>query len=274
MKNKAKAILAASAVVFSAYAYAENKLMLNIRREKIGESGIRILQISDLHKRSFGKYNLGLEYEIAEKTNPDLIFITGDIISRTETNFSNVRNLIYRLSEIAPVYMINGNHEQSLPIDAYEEFIKIPETYGVKYLRNSSAKVRVKGKNFRIFGVEPKYTTYKRGKSYRHLDEVDLKEMNRLLGECPENDEEIILLAHNPKFADAYAQWGADYTFSGHVHGGIVRIFGTGLLSPERKFLPKYTKGIYDIGRMKLFVTSGLGKLRLFNPPEIVMYEL
>lgn len=264
----------ASAVVFSAYLYAENRLMLNIRKEKIGDGGIKILQISDLHKRSFGKYNLGLEGEIAEKTNPDLIFITGDIVSRTETDFSNVKSLLYRLSEIAPVYMINGNHEQSLPIDAYEEFIKIPNTYGVNYLRNEGKTIKIKGKKLRIFGVEPRYTTYKRGKSYRHLDEVDLKEMNRLLGECPENEDTVILLAHNPKFADAYAQWGADYTFSGHVHGGIVRIFGKGILSPERNFFPKYTKGVYNSGKMKLLVTSGLGKLRLFNPPEIVMYEI
>ena len=83
-----------------------------------------------------------------------------------------------------------------------------------------------------------------------------------------------MLLAHNPLFAEAYSQWGADMTFSGHVHGGAVRIFGKGVLSPERKFFPKYTKGVYTVGNMKLLVTSGIGKLRLFNPAEMVVYKI
>ena len=84
----------------------------------------------------------------------------------------------------------------------------------------------------------------------------------------------MLLLAHNPFFGEAYSQWGADYTFSGHVHGGIIRLFGVGLLSPERKFFPKKTKGVYDYGGKKLLVSAGLGKFRLFNPPEIVIYDL
>ena len=45
-----------------------------------------------------------------------------------------------------------------------------------------------------------------------------------------------------------------------------------GLLSPERRFFPKYSKGVFEVGNMKLLVSGGLGKLRLFNPPEVVVY--
>ena len=92
------------------------------------------------------------------------------------------------------------------------------------------------------------------------------------MGRCPQG--ETLLLAHNPLFGELYSAWGADYTFSGHVHGGIINIMGQGLLSPERKFFPKYSKGIYEINGKKLLVSAGIGKLRLFNPSETVVYEI
>ena len=45
-----------------------------------------------------------------------------------------------------------------------------------------------------------------------------------------------------------------------------------GLFSPERRFFPKYSKGVFEVGNMKLLVSGGLGKLRLFNPPEVAVY--
>jgi predicted MPP superfamily phosphohydrolase len=53
-----------------------------------------------------------------------------------------------------------------------------------------------------------------------------------------------------------------------------MRIFGKAILSPERKFFPKYSKGVYSIGGMKLLVSAGLGKFRVFDPAEIVVYEI
>lgn len=83
------------------------------------------------------------------------------------------------------------------------------------------------------------------------------------------------LLAHSPFPAESYFAWGADLTLSGHVHGGIVRIPGIGgLLSPERKLFPKYSKGLYTKDGKYLYVNCGIGKLRLGNPPEVTMLEL
>ena len=81
-------------------------------------------------------------------------------------------------------------------------------------------------------------------------------------------------MAHNPDYFPAYAKWGADITFSGHIHGGVVRIGKKGLLHPERKFFPKYSAGIYKIGDKALAVTTGLGKFRLFNASEVMLVTL
>ena len=63
--------------------------------------------------------------------------------------------------------------------------------------------------------------------------------------------------------------------YCGHVHGGAIRLpFIGGVLSPERTLFPKYSAGVYQIGKMKMIVSRGLGRLRLLNRPEIVVVDL
>lgn len=58
---------------------------------------------------------------------------------------------------------------------------------------------------------------------------------------------------------------------SGHIHGGIIRLpIVGGILSPERKFFPKYSLGEYKKGKTHMIVSAGIGKFRLFNPSEVV----
>lgn len=257
-------------VLFAGYVFAENRLMLDTRREYFGND-IKIAHISDVHKRRFGKNNSRI-CRLIRRENPDIVFITGDLVSRKERNFSTAENMLAGLCEIAPVYMIYGNHEQTLPAEMKKEFLKVIRRTGVKILANNSAETEINGRKLHIFGLAESHRVYRNGRSYRNLAEITSGEMNNLLGQCP--DGETILLAHNPFFAEAYSQWGAEYTLSGHVHGGVIRIFGKGILSPERKLFPPYSKGVYEIDGMKLLVSGGLGKFRLFNPPEIVIYKI
>lgn len=114
--------------------------------------------------------------------------------------------------------------------------------------------------------------------SHHDLPQITKDELTKLLGE-PDRSECNFLLSHTPLAFRAYADWGADVTFSGHCHGGVIRLpFIGGILSPERKFFPRYTKGIYELdaeqGLAKLAVTAGLGKFRLNNPSEIMICTL
>ena len=252
------------------YAVYENFFALTVRREKLG-SGVRIVHLSDLHKRKFGKGNIRLiNRVIAEK--PDIIIVSGDFISRSEKDFSEAELLLKELCAAAPVCMIYGNHEQSMPAEKSREFAEMLARNQQILLKNRSAELNIRGRALKIFGLFENYGVYKKNGGYRDLDTLSTDEITGLLGECP--DGEVLLIAHNPFFGKEYAEWGAEYTFSGHVHGGSVRLFGLAMLSPERKFFPKYSKGIYDINRKKLLVSAGLGKLRLFDPPEIVVYEI
>lgn len=257
-------------MIFGVYAVFENRYLLTVRHESIGR-GIRIAHISDLHKRRFGRDNIRL-CQTVEREKPDVIFITGDLVSRKEKDLSTAKKTVEQLIKTAPVYMIFGNHEQDLSDGLKAEYARIAEKSGAHLLRNEMAETEINGRKLKIYGLEESLDVYKKDGSYRGLKVLEKSDITELVGDRPEG--EVILLAHNPFFGEAYSQWGADYTFSGHVHGGIVRLFGIGLLSPERKLLPKNAKGVYSFGRMKLFVSAGLGKKRLFNPSEIVIYDI
>lgn len=255
------------------WAVIENFGILLARKFVLAERSpeVKIMQISDCHGKNNRKYNKKI-IKAAYREKPDSIFITGDLVSRYETDFSACHSLLQQLMRLAPVYMCMGNHEQSLKPEVQPEFLGILRKNGVRLLRNEGERVLLNGREFSVYGVEQKYTTYKKDGGYKNLDSFTLEEMNELLGEP--SGEKVLLLAHNPLFAKVYADWGADYVFSGHVHGGAVRLFGIGLLSPERKLFPKYSKGIYTIGKTKLAVSPGVGKLRLFNPPEVDFFIL
>ncbi len=263
-------IILLAVLVFILYVLIENRLMLTVRHENLG-GNVRVAQISDLHKRNFGKDNKRLAEKVKGE-EPDVILITGDLVSRHMEDFSGAESLLHELQGTAPIYVIMGNHEKDLNDKSFSEYASILEENGAELLRNSSADIDVKGRKMKLYGLDESVTVYKKNDSYKNLDVLDTSNVEELLGECPEG--EVLLMAHNPFFGEVYADWGAKYTFSGHVHGGVVRFFGKAVLSPERKLFPKNAKGVYTYGEGKLLVSAGLGKLRLFDPPEIVIYDI
>jgi len=90
-------------------------------------------------------------------------------------------------------------------------------------------------------------------------------------------DEPVILLGHEPDYADIVARHAVDLMLSGHTHGGQIRI---PFMRPH--FLPqlgeKYVEGLFSIGPMQLYVNRGIGTVALpfrFNcPPEVTLITL
>ena len=123
--------------------------------EKIQES-VKLVQLSDIHNAEFGKENQRLLKKLKE-CEPDLIFITGDLINSDENEISPMLDLIKKLREIAPIYFSLGNHEieyeKRTGIDLTEKL----EKAGAKVLEEKFVDVTVKGQKFRIGGL---YTVY------------------------------------------------------------------------------------------------------------------
>ena len=233
--------------------------------------GFRIIHLSDLHNKVFADNNAKL-IAMIEAEEPDLIIMTGDMISHKAPNTEQFLDLVKSLRKLCPVYYVNGNHELSdLDDEEFERVRNILSEYGAVCLDNTSAEFYRGDDYIRLCGLC--YTAeyyrgvrqYKRGwKAFMLTDMIDY------IG-IKQPDEFTVLLAHNPLDFDVHAEWGADVSFGGHIHGGFVRLpIVKGLVSPERKLFPKYKEGVYRIGDSTLVVSRGLGNIRINNPPEIV----
>lgn len=227
----------------------------------------RIVQISDLHRKTFGAHNTRLIRKV-QSLHPELIAITGDLVSRSVTDFSETERLLWALRGIAPIVMVPGNHELDLPPTLYDRYRLMAQRCGAQYLENDT--VMLDGVPFS--GITLTSAHYRTKNGYRDLSSCTADDLTAALGHCLPG---TVLLAHNPLFLEAYAEWGAALVLAGHMHGGMIHIPKVGgLISPERKFFPKYDKGQYTLGQTTMIVSSGLGKLRLGVPPELRVISL
>lgn len=261
-------------LMFLIYVLVENRLLI-VRKYKISiesQTGkkLKIVQISDIHKKTYPK-NWNMLYSRIKNLSPDIIIISGDLVSRTQTEFEYTAMLTKRLCSICPVFYAKGNHELDLDEKYMDMLRKEVKKSGVMLLENSCIQHDINGISLNIYGADLKKSIYRNEKGgFSNLESYFETELSEIFGK-PQSPS--LLIAHNPFFFSEYAKWGADITFSGHVHAGVINTPFGGLLSPERKFFPKYTKGIYEIDKKKMVISAGIGKLRIFNPSEILYLE-
>ena len=264
-------ILAVSGLI---YMYIESRMLITRRYSMdIGlPETLRAVHLSDIHKK---KYPHGWQKLIGkvQALRPDVIFITGDLVSRSEREFACKGVLIKRLSEICPVYLCKGNHELDLPKESMDALRKVITENGGILLENEKTVFRKGDTVVDIWGADLRRSVYRNKKGgFSGLYKYTAEDLTSELG-TPGSGTNI-LLAHTPFFLESYAEWGADIVLSGHVHGGIVGTPFGGLLSPERNFFPKYDKGLYQSGNTGMLLSAGIGKIRLFAPPEVILLEI
>lgn len=252
----------------------------NIRSNKIkpGRS-IRLIMLSDLHNRQYGVHNNLLIKKIKE-IDPHVILVGGDMITSRERNMEVPLRLLTELSNSFPIYYANGNHEQRAGFHngkctiAYEKYKNSLKRHGVVFLEDEKMNIVIEGNPIALYGYNLPFRYYKKF-CYKLIKK---KELLSSLG-IPDKKCFSILLAHNPIHFKAYADWGADLTLSGHVHGGIIRLpFIGGVITPQVLPFPKYDRGLYNINNHRLIVSAGLGehtiKLRINNPTQLVVVNI
>lgn len=256
-----------------------------IENEKIPKefNNFKIVQISDLHNKSFGKGNKRLLEKI-DSQNPDIVVITGDLVEGDNKDFDVALNLIDELLKKYKVYHIIGNHEQKSLIKKHKELYKtyFDKLYKKNIVNLDNEKIRIKkdGKYINIYGliIPLEYYPYF-FKNYENKNmKLEQDFINNKLGEI-NRDEYNILLAHTPFFFEDYEKYGVDLVLAGHVHGGIIRLPKVGgLLSPNREFFPKYDFGKYIKNNTTMLLSKGLGGskvlIRFACKPEIVSITL
>lgn len=260
-------------IVFLAIVYNKKLVISSItyKNSKIPSSfdGYKILQISDLHNTEFGKNQKTL-IEKTKEIDPDIIFITGDLIDSYNTNIDISMKYLDGITDVAPIYFIPGNHESR--IESYNELCDRLTSSGVKILNNKNVFIQKDTSSIGLIGLDdPAFI------QSSNQDEL-FKKLLIDLSKDMDSDFKI-LLSHRPEKLADYKDAKVDLLFSGHAHGGQFRIpFVGGLLAPNQGFFPKYTSGIYKEENTSMIVSRGLGNsifpFRINNSPELVVVTL
>ncbi len=240
----------------------------------------RIVVISDLHSKEYGKDNERLVALIAEQS-PDAIFCVGDMLSRSADadDIAAFGELVEKLTDIAPTYYSIGNHENEF-FDASLSAVKAAvENAGGVFLNNEYIDVDIGGNEIRLVGIlggnRPWISYYNDGESLIGTEYEFLEDLR-------DSELPTLWLAHMPNmmiYFEPQNEFRMDLVLSGHVHGGLWRLpFIGGVISPTEGFFPDYDYGCYSFGGTDMILSGGLSGYdfvpRIFNRPEICVIDL
>lgn len=265
-----------------AYNYKVRKLKLQFSRLPENLSGLRIVQISDLHLGSFPTpRHLKKAIELVKQQQPDIILFTGDLVNNKA---EETDQFILDLSEIkAPmgIFSILGNHDYGDYIQWSSSESKqanlnrlkdIHKELGWKLLLNENITLEKEGEKIVLVGVE-NWSSVGRFPKYGNLKKA-IQGIN-------DNNLFKILLTHDP------SHWSAevildykdiDLTLSGHTHGFQFGVELPGFKWSPIQYLYKHWAGLYKNNQQYLYVNRGLGFVgypgRLGIMPEITVFDL
>ncbi len=253
-----------NSAVVSRYEYKNSKLGIKL-------NGFKIVHISDLHNKNF----YGRLCNAIKDISPDIIVITGDLIDRRLTRVDIATDFIGQIANIAPIYYVSGNHEQlSASYDELkEELIKLD----VNILDNEYMTLNQSGEIIGVMGLADPALIYTEGNNNNGRNRIYAESNLKKL--CENSVTEFnILLSHRPELIEVYKNMNIDLVFSGHAHGGQIRIpFAGAVLSPNQGFFPKYSEGMITEDNTTIVISRGLGNsifpFRIFNRPELIVVE-
>lgn len=231
----------------------------------------KILQIADLHGKSFGSRQKVLLKKV-NKLQPDVILMTGDLIDSRRNGEEEALQLMKQLILDYPVYFVTGNHEVRLNLTILPKL----ERLGVTVLRNTSVPLERDGQFIELLGIDdPTTTRWSEG-----LQEPDGIRQSLDQAQSTADPRAFqLLMAHRPEYLPLYAERKVDLVLSGHAHGGQIRLpFTDGMYAPGQGFFPELTAGQHTMENTRLIISRGLGNslfpFRIFNHPELIVVTL
>ena len=267
MKNFIKLGMAAAAATY----YYSNRTIqneffqINFPQMPIPFSDMKIVHLSDLHGQKYGTCQNRLIQKIRNQ-NPDFIFMTGDFIDEKAKKNQSAYDLVKGCTEIATTYFVSGNHEDTTP-EIASFFTEQIKEMGVHVLDDEIEVICRNNQEIVFAGYSDHYRTSTR-------NAARLAELKRKAG-----DRFTVLLSHRPEELALYSQMGFSLVFSGHAHGGQIRLPGIpGLYAPGQGLFPVYTSGLYQMGKTRMIVSRGLGgkefPFRVGNRPHLPIVQL
>lgn len=231
--------------------------------------GFRIVQFSDIHLEEYTEeFFLRRVLHEVNALKPDLLLITGDFVTRTGGPLGPSLEAASRCAAMLGSltcpqrFGVLGNHDANVGSRLVRAHLA---DYGLPLLVNEHVQIERDNQHIYLCG----------------LDDYDFGAPNLSLALPQQPDAPVLLMVHEPDYADTIVTHPrghlVDLIFSGHTHGGQVRLpFLPPLSLPPNG--RRYVEGHYLIGSTQLYVNRGIGTVGLpirFNcPPEITVATL
>ncbi|RGS77547.1 hypothetical protein DWX71_05625 [Ruminococcus bromii] len=233
------------------------------------DAKLKFVVITDLHNKEYGEKNADLA-ELVKEQNPDFIAVCGDMVNRGDSDTTKMKDVLEKLSKIAPTYCCLGNHERDNAAKFGTDFKSETNSTGAVLLDNEYIKFTKNGKSVLIGGMSD-YPYYE---FYTPDDDVPSRTLWEEFAEKAKNNF-TILLHHQPEYiAEDAKKTDIDLIVCGHTHGGQIQLpFIGGVIAPNQGLFPKYDKGEFDLDGTKMIVCAGLSNTvfipRINNQVEI-----
>ena len=217
--------------------------------------GVRIAHLSDFHLGvpSLGERATARAVEWVAKRRPDIVCVTGDLVSRSRGE-ARLAELLRQLPE--DTYVVLGNHDFAISRDPFSQPVQLVELARGHLLSDESVETEVRGVRIEVAGIDPRTWLANRP--------GDLGP-----GEAPFR----LLLCHFPGILGRAESGRWQLILSGHLHAGQI-VLPSGrrrrvLLAHPRS---RYRSGVYRRGASVMHVSPGLGTtfvpFRFFARPE------
>jgi predicted MPP superfamily phosphohydrolase len=250
--------------------------------ERYAVSGVKIVLISDLHLACWrNSKSVEKAVKMVNEQQPDLIFITGDIVQFVSEEMVEYLPILSELKAKHGIFSVLGNHDygryarfetDSLRKEDVFKLVLYQTLLGWKVLNNESVKLYEDSipLGITIAGVEfysPKKMFINEGDLTKTFQNVD-------------TNDYVILLSHDPQaWCDVVNKnLPANLTLSGHTHGMQLGIYSQKFKFSPASILYKQWGGLYEKQGKLLYVNVGLGAVgfpaRVGMPPEITVIRL
>ncbi|MWV46882.1 metallophosphoesterase [Paenibacillus sp. HJL G12] len=238
------------------------RLTLRCPRLPAAFDGLVLAQFSDLHLGFHSRESdISQLAEAIDGESPDMILFTGDTVDSGTDALPKYLPLLSSMQAGLGKFAILGNHDYLVHPDYVVEMLA---TAGFSVLRNEHKLVKHQGGTIAVVGLDDQI--------------MGRPDPEQGLHGVPEGLFTLLMM-HEPDYADTAALYPFDLQFSGHSHGGQVRLpfLGAMLTPPGSK---KYIMGAYAIGdrSMPLYVNRGIGEthlpIRFLCKPELTIFTL
>jgi predicted MPP superfamily phosphohydrolase len=205
-------------------------------------AGVRIAHLSDFHLGlpSRGEQAVLRAVEWVSSREPDLVVVTGDLVSRHRGE-PMLRELLARLPNC---YAVLGNHDFAETKDPFATRSPVGDLKPATLLLDEATTLELRGRRVQIVGVDPRSYLRRLSQPERLADpEADLR----------------ILLCHFPNVIDRLPKGAFDLVLSGHFHAGQITLPLPGGRIPLAHLRWRYLHGLYRRNGTTLYVSAGLG---------------